>query len=259
MSTAGEGCTKPVREGTLSRECVSAKGAPGPQNVREGLKGLPTTSLRNFCLVQRVPLSLIVLSAHGSLNVGNLLRAAHLSGVQRAWVVGRRRYDKRSSVGSEHYMDVRRVHEDYCTDYVKDDVRPDLKETLSEQEQRHPVDPTSFVELLRVERLCPVFLENAGAGRGVVTDTAFDDATPWKRWTAELPAEHELCLVVGNEVHGLPAELINAAAACGPSFVLTVRQLGAIPSHNVSVAGSLVMSDFRKFYMRDRLGRWVDF
>lgn len=235
-------------------------GKPGPQNVRQELRGLPTSALKNFSMAQRLPLSLIVLSAHGSLNVGNLLRAAQLSGVQRAWVTGRRRYDRRSAVGADYYMQVTRVLADLCYDFTEEEAQSiSLVNNLTEEERRHPLDVGTFVELLRSSRLLPVFLETADAGLGPER-TAFDDAVPWKRWMGELPPGYELCLVVGNEMTGVPQELIQAAAAEGPgAFVLAVRQLGAVKSHNVSVAGAVVMADFRRFYVRDRLGHWLDF
>lgn len=252
------GCGNGNAQGACDRSGAGSK--VGPQNVRQELRGLPTAALKKFSMAQRLPLSLIVLSAHGSLNVGNLLRAAQLSGIQRVWVTGRRRYDRRSAVGADYYMHVTRVLADLCYDFTEEENQgAALADTLTEEERRHPLDVGVFVELLRSEKLLPVFLETAEAGLDPER-TAFDDAVPWKRWMGEVPPGHELCLVVGNEMTGVPQELIHAAANEGPgAFVLAIRQLGAVKSHNVSVAGAIVMADFRRFYVRDRLGHWVDF
>ena len=76
-------------------------------NVRDDLKGL---TLEEILAVQpRLPYAVAMINTTGSLNVGVALRSAVLFGAERFYIVGRRRYDKRSTVGAQNYIQVERI------------------------------------------------------------------------------------------------------------------------------------------------------
>lgn len=51
-----------------------------------------------------------------------------------------------------------------------------------------------------------------------------------------LPAERAVCLLVGNEAHGLPEDLVDAA-----DLTVTIPMVGEIESLNAAVAGAICM------------------
>ena len=183
-------------------------------NVHDELKGMTLQELRDIQKRDSLPYAVCVLSLTGDLNVGMIARTACIHGASQFIIFGRRKYDKRSTVGAQNYMDVERV-----------DGFEDGTNTLS-------VD--KFLDAMKENNLYPIAIEqdghpmemlNAGDWIELIGNEALDPPYP--------------CLVFGNENEGIPEEILNECVT-----TLSLRQRGVLRSLNVSAAAAIVMHEF---------------
>jgi len=59
-----------------------------------------------ICRKDRLPFSVGTINITGELNVGMMIRSACLFGAEKFYTFGRKKYDKRSTVGAENYLDI---------------------------------------------------------------------------------------------------------------------------------------------------------
>lgn len=140
-------------------------------NVHTPLQGLSTEKVQAIAQATALPLTLMLFNLNGDMNVGMSIRTAAILGCSDVYVVGRRKYDRRSEVGAKHYI---RIH-------------------------RHKIiDPSFFAE----NKLIPIFVEQGGHA---LEEFSFKTFLPGR-----LPAEFKVCLVVGSESFGLPKSLLKS-------------------------------------------------
>jgi len=91
-------------------------------NVADEYKDNTVEENRAICNKQSLPFSIAAMSVAGDLNIGMMMRTASLLGARDFFIFGRRKYDKRSTVGAQNYinvhqspMDVKSFH-DVCQD-----------------------------------------------------------------------------------------------------------------------------------------------
>lgn len=172
-------------------------------NIHDAYKG-QRLSIADVSKTLRLPYCLMIHNCHGDFNIGALSRAGCCLGIQAVYTVGRRKFDRRTLVGSQNYMNLVRM----------DKLDPD------------PV--TWFQE----RKLFPVFIEQGGADIGECDFRQF-----WERKN-----DHGMdlvpCLVVGSECDGLPEDFISSFPH---SPRLSIGQPGVIRSLNVACAGSMAM------------------
>ena len=91
-------------------------------NVADEYKDNTVEENRERCRKDSLPFSIAAMSVAGDLNIGMMMRTASLLGASDFFIFGRRKYDKRSTVGAQNYinvhrypMDVKFVH-DVCQD-----------------------------------------------------------------------------------------------------------------------------------------------
>jgi tRNA G18 (ribose-2'-O)-methylase SpoU len=73
-------------------------------NVLPEFKDMSVEDRRSFCDNDRLPFKVAILNITGELNVGTIIRNSLLMGAQEVLIIGRRRVDKRGTVGSENYI-----------------------------------------------------------------------------------------------------------------------------------------------------------
>lgn len=175
-------------------------------NVHDDLKHLSVPDLRTENEKSRLPFAVCAWNVDGNLNIGMMIRSACNMGAERFIVIGRRHYDKRSCVGSNHYLDVQVVN-----GY---DFNRDL------------YDAEAFWKEMERWGYTPIFLETFGTP----INTSFD---------LEKYTEQGLrpCLVFGSESKGIPQEIVNDSRA----EVVAIPQVGVIRSYNVSAAAAIAM------------------
>jgi tRNA (guanosine-2'-O-)-methyltransferase/TrmH family RNA methyltransferase len=140
-------------------------------NVHTPLQGLPVDTLKKISSTSALPVCLMLFNLNGDMNIGMSIRTAVIFGCSDVYIVGRRRYDRRSEVGAKNYIRVHRL--------------PELETNF-------------FVD----NKLLPIFLEQGGTP---LEDFSFKPYLPGK-----LPDGYKLVLVVGSESFGLPLPLLKS-------------------------------------------------
>jgi len=77
-------------------------------NVHTPLQGLSTDKLQKISEQTALPLCLMLFNLNGDMNIGMSIRTAVILGCSDVYVVGRRKYDRRSEVGARNYIRVHR-------------------------------------------------------------------------------------------------------------------------------------------------------
>lgn len=143
-------------------------------NVHTPLQSLPATTLQRISQATALPVTLMLYNLNGDMNVGMSIRTAVILGCSDVYIVGRRKYDRRSEVGAKNYIQVHRFQ---------------------------TIEPTFFQE----NKLIPIFIEQGGAP---LEEFSFKPYLP-----AKLEEGWKLVFVMGSESFGLPASLLKALNA----------------------------------------------
>ncbi len=75
-------------------------------NVREEFRTLPVDELQTIAKEHSLPFAIALANVTGDLNTGTTIRTACAMGAERVFIFGKRKYDRRSTVGAHHYIDV---------------------------------------------------------------------------------------------------------------------------------------------------------
>lgn len=177
------------------------------RNVHDHHKHLSVEELRAISQEDRLPFAVCVLNITGELNVGTVVRNAHLTGAERVGIVGRRKFDKRGAVGAENYVIIDRI------DALEDD--------------HVNIDPAPFWSWIDQHHYVPFFVEQGGTDIGYVH---------WGEIRAKI-FPRKICLVFGNENRGIDARILRDPRG----QVVSLAQRGVIRSFNVASASSIAM------------------
>lgn len=191
----------------LGNEDISA--SISELNVHDHLKGMDVAELRDLCDQDRLPFAVCILNITGELNVGTIIRNALLTGAKQVVLMGRRKYDKRGTVGSQNYIDVERINalaEDGLT--IKTDV---------------------FWDWMNKHSYRPFFVEHGGTMLNKID---------WYNWVMSIQPLRP-CLVFGNENRGVQDDLLHDRRG----RIVSIPQRGVIRSYNVASASGIVMFD----------------
>lgn len=192
----------------LANEDISA--SMSHHNVLPEFKELSVDDRKAACDADRLPYAVAILNVTGELNTGTIIRNALLMGAREVLVIGRRKIDKRGTVGAENYIKVERI------EAMLDEVTIDTKEVISIFTERN---------------YWPVYVEQGG-----VEIPDFDWARLHDHSTA---ASMTPILVFGNENRGIPDELLDSLFG----DIVSVKQRGVLRSYNVGVTSGMVMMD----------------
>lgn len=141
----------------------------------------------------------------GDLNVGSILRSAVLFGFRKATIFGRRKYDKRSTVGAQNYIDV---------DFV-DGMKSETE-----------IDEEMFFKFLnsKPEHL-PCFIEYV------------ENYSQSVHILGVLGQTDPLMLIFGNEGLGIPEIILDVYK----DSTYSIPQRGVMRSLNVAAAAAIAM------------------
>lgn len=140
-----------------------------PFNVRSEYQHLPVEELRAIARTRQLPYAVALANITGDLNTGVIIRTACVLGAERVFIFGKRKYDRRSTVGAHNYIEL---------EYFE-----------SETEQ---FDWRELIHTIRINGYTPVIIEQGGA--------PLYEFTPAQ---LALPA----CLIMGSEECGIPVEV----------------------------------------------------
>jgi tRNA G18 (ribose-2'-O)-methylase SpoU len=182
-------------------------------NVHDTLKDRTLLELQELQRGHTLSFAVCAISIAGDLNVGMMARTACIFGAQEFIVYGRRKYDKRSTVGAQNYMPVTRI------DGFK-------------HESKIVFDSAKFYDTMHLHRYTPIFVEQGGDPLDEVVLT-----TGWEKYLSMyVQPGTSPCLVFGNENEGIPEELMLPGYA-----KISISQRGVLRSLNVSAAASIVV------------------
>jgi len=140
-------------------------------NVHTPLQGLSTDALKKFSSTSALPLCLMLFNLNGDMNIGMSIRTAVIFGCSDVYVIGRKKYDRRSEVGAKNYIQVHRFAE--------------LSSTFFED-----------------NKLLPIFLEQGG--------TPLEEFSFKPYLSRHIPEGYKVVLVVGSESFGIPHSLLKS-------------------------------------------------
>lgn len=172
-------------------------------NVRDDLKSFDVGYIKN--LQPKFNYAIACFNVTGSLNVGNMVRSAVLFGADKVFILGRQKYDKRSTVGAENYIDID------TQNFMLDEVNIDYK---------------SAIDMI-AETYTPVFIEYHK--KSVKFNDYMNDSYVAKP-----------CFIFGNEGMGIPEEILETTEYP----IVKINQYGVMRSLNVAVAAGIVMSKY---------------
>jgi tRNA G18 (ribose-2'-O)-methylase SpoU len=72
-------------------------------NVLDGLKKLSIPDIANYCYGKSIPASVAMINIGGDFNLSTVIRNANFFGFRSVHYVGKKKWDKRGSVGTHHY------------------------------------------------------------------------------------------------------------------------------------------------------------
>lgn len=171
-------------------------------NVRDDLKGL---SLEEINKKQpKLPYAVGAINVDGSLNIGTMIRTAVIYGASDFFIIGKKKYDKRSTVGAQNYIKIHKIDE------VEREI--DL-----------------FNTLMRFKYF-PVYIETSG--EELTNDRLNKLAHSAKEY------DIKSCFIFGSESQGIPFKISHL------EDVYKLPQYGVLRSLNVSSCASIVMYKF---------------
>jgi len=156
-------------------------------NVRDEFKHLNLDEIKAEHTNQVLPFSVCALNLTGDLNLGMILRTACLTGAERAFIFGKKTYDRRSTVGAQNYLDI-----------VKVSGIDDTGELCKDK----------FYDTMNEYEYIPVFVEQGGTPIELhsIVDTSLKP-----------------CYIFGNEGIGIPSSLISSSKRVSLSQVGVLR------------------------------------
>lgn len=143
-------------------------------NVVDELQGAPLEDIKRVARETSLPFAVAIANITGDLNTGMLIRTACVFGASQIYIFGRRKYDRRSTVGAHHYVPI----ESY----------PNVPD------EHAPFNWDNMLQLIRVNGWTPVIIEQGGAPLSVLD---------------HLPTPPP-CLVFGPEDSGIPASVCES-------------------------------------------------
>ena len=106
--------------------------------------------------------------------------------------------------------------------------------------------PIKFYQTMVNYNLVPVFIEQT-------PDAIYDDQINWNLVHAKIPDDKQICFIFGNEGDGINKSILEVGKAIHGSFVICIRQLGALQSLNVSAAAAMIMHNYKTWALNKRL------
>jgi len=180
-------------------------------NVHDELKGLTLEQLQEVQSKESFPFAVCVLNLTGDLNTGMIARTACIHGAEEFIIFGRRKYDKRSTVGAQNYMKVTRI----------EGFKQWSKFNLCADKFNKAMDDLGYY---------PVAVEQDGARLDLL------NAGEWTEILAHQAPYKKPCLVFGNENQGIPEDILNECI-----YTLSLPQRGVLRSMNVSAAAAIAI------------------
>lgn len=193
-----------------------------PENVRSEFKGLTLEQCQEKCASDRLPFDACFLNITSDLNVSASIRTLHLMGVEKIFILGKKKLDRRALVGAEFYTDI-----EYMGGLNLDTLE---------------VESDVFMEMLsKNEDYFPIFVEMGGEN---LKDVNWKSRLKKNNQEASLEnALYRPLLVFGNEHRGIGDNILALKDNLSRSMVVSIPMKGVLRSLNVSASVAMVAWD----------------
>jgi tRNA G18 (ribose-2'-O)-methylase SpoU len=182
--------------------------------------------------------SVLALSVNSCLNIGNMIRSAHLNGVDQFFVFGNRKYDKRSAMIAYKFMDIIRINNEYPSGVNENTHSINLKTKLEKEDYIFSED--IFIGCMNTYNLVPIFIEQT-------KDSVSLENVNWKL----LEITKKPCFIFGNEQYGIPKNILDCRHHWKDSFCIEIPQTGVLQSYNVSNSAAIVMHSYFQYKTKE--------
>jgi tRNA G18 (ribose-2'-O)-methylase SpoU len=180
-------------------------------NVRDEFKNNSVQENIAICNKDRLKFSVGCINITGELNIGMMLRSASLLGAENFYIFGRKKFDARSTVGAENYINIKQI--------VFDDPIHADEELLV------------YLQKLHIHHHDVVICEHGGAQLGTFS---------WNDIGVYPTKNHTPLFLFGSESHGVPQIISDERAFAKVS----IGQRGVLRSFNVSAAMNIIIWDY---------------
>lgn len=196
------------------------------QNVRSEFKDLTLEQCQEYCRQDRLPFDSCFLNITSDLNVSTSIRTLHLMGVDKIFVLGKRKLDRRALVGAEFYTDI-----EYMGGLNLDTLE---------------IENEVFLDMLsKNEDYFPVFVEMGGENLKDID---------WKaRLTKADGKQYRPLLIFGNEHRGIGENIFALRENMPNSMVVSIPMKGVLRSLNVSASVAMVTFDMVSQLFEDNM------
>ena len=206
---------------------IIAETAKNHYNVRDEFKNNTVEQNQFICHLNRRPFAVGCINITGELNVGMMIRSASLMGAENFYIFGRNKFDKRSTVGAENYINIQQfVYNDPIS--ADEDIYMDIVELYLDKHDivlcehgGNELGSFSWKQLI-------------DKSHGIVVDDKIIKAKDYSKYTP--------LFLFGSESFGLPTCLSENSSY----MKVSIPQVGVLRSFNVSAAMNIIVWDFIK-------------
>jgi tRNA(Leu) C34 or U34 (ribose-2'-O)-methylase TrmL len=200
-----------------------------PLNFDDRFRGMTNSEICEAIAPTQLPYAIMAVNITMCLNIGNMIRTANLCGASKFILFGRRRYDRRGTVGAEHYTII---------DKIAGIPNPSLInfEDLTTEETDDMLDEQVFIDYIKTNNYLPVFMEQDRFSKPA-TNGIIKDIIQRAQALSRIPL-----FIFGSEGFGIPRNLLDTRMSCTfeLSYTLELKQRGCIRSHNVANCCSII-------------------
>jgi tRNA G18 (ribose-2'-O)-methylase SpoU len=176
-------------------------------NVRDEYKDNSYNENVAICKKESLKFSVGCINITGELNIGMMLRSACLLGAETFYIFGRNKFDRRSTVGAEKYINI---------------VQYPFDDPLTADEDM--CDTLCALQMMKNYHI--VLCEHGGRSMSLSCNTWCDVKNP--------------LFLFGSESHGIPEVIYKQFDS------VTIPQRGVLRSFNVSAAMNIIVWDYIK-------------
>lgn len=198
-----------------------------PQNVRAEFKGLTLEDCQEKCAEDRLPFDACFLNITSDLNVSASIRTLHLMGVDKIFIIGKKKLDRRALVGAEFYTNI-----EYMGGLNLDTLE---------------VEDSVFLEMIaKNEDYFPIFVEMGGENlKDIDWKNRLKKDNQLNYMNKDIQSYRPL-LIFGNEHRGIGDNILALKNNLVRSMVVSIPMKGVLRSLNVSASVAMVTWDLVK-------------
>lgn len=185
-------------------------------NICDEYKKMKLEEVKELQENNSLPFAVAAVNINGDLNLGSMIRTSVIFGAEKFFIIGKKRYDKRSTVGAHNYINIQFIEEDV-------DEYPHL----------------AFNDIVKDYE--PHIIEQGGQNINNFSFSINNKIPP--------------CVIFGSESNGFSETVINVAKDFNFK-ILSIPQYGVLRSLNVSSAASIVINKVATDLIQEKDSIW---